>query len=373
LALELIRNSGVGNDQPKATAYLFVAQQLAEKHNFDGALQVARLIRNEPTFPGQMNVFVTALLRIQSKQAEAGDSSGVKNTLTEALEAAEQETANSSTPEFAVTRAGLYAGIAGELDREGDRETALSVVERIYALIAAAEPASSQDLLLLLATAQASIGEFESALSSAGQLSPGPKRDGILLTVSMERIRRGDPLAALDEASSFSLEGWRNSSLRGIVGALSDSGDYVRALATIDLIREPAERAYGLADLALEQAEKQNAFAAQTVELALEAALAAGAETKPYVFEVIAVTRAVLGDFVRAEEMISQMDDEARVWPLWNMTEMLVHAGNEEEAIALAENQSGAYPKVYALLGTATALIDKQQESLEKAELTAGR
>jgi len=53
------------------------------------------------------------------------------------------------------------------------------------------------------------------------------------------------------------------------------------------------------------------------------------------------------------------MKDADKVWPLWNLTEMLVHAGREAEAISLAECQSAPYPKAYSLLGTATALIEK--------------
>ena len=148
---------------------------------------------------------------------------------------------------------------------------------------------------------------------------------------------------------------------------LALSGNYAQALFTIDLIQGAGERAYGLAELALQQAEKGDPAAAQTVGLAWEAALNAGDETKPYVFEFIAVTRGMLGDVAGAEEVISRLDDPAKVWPLWNLTEMLVHAGREAEAISLAERQPGPHPRAYALLGTATALLDKQREASRKA------
>jgi hypothetical protein len=142
----------------------------------------------------------------------------------------------------------------------------------------------------------------------------------------------------------------------------------MRALSTIDGIQSAGERAYALSELALEQAEKKDPAAALIVELATEAALKAGNETKPYVFGYIAVTRGMLDDFTGAEAMMSRMDDEARVWPLQNLTGMLVRAGRETEAISLAESQTGPHPKACALLGIATALAEQQREAVKMAE-----
>jgi hypothetical protein len=102
--------------------------------------------------------------------------------------------------------------------------------------------------------------------------------------------------------------------------------------------------------------------------LASEAALKAGNETKPYVFEFIAVTRGLLGDFTGAEAMISRMDSETRAWPLQNLTGMLVRAGRETEAVSLAESQSAPHPKACALLGIATALADQQREAAKMGD-----
>jgi hypothetical protein len=90
--------------------------------------------------------------------------------------------------------------------------------------------------------------------------------------------------------------------------------------------------------------------------------MTAGAGTKPYVFEMIAVTRGELGDFGAAEDMIAKMNDSSKVWPLWNLTERLIRGDHEAEAISLAESQSAPQPRAYALLGVATALINKQRE-----------
>jgi hypothetical protein len=59
---------------------------------------------------------------------------------------------------------------------------------------------------------------------------------------------------------------------------------------------------------------------------------------------------------------------ESRVWPLWNITSFMVRAGHTQEALALAENQDAAYPKAYALLGTAQGILN-HLESEEQARI----
>jgi hypothetical protein len=367
LALELIRNSAAGNDKDKALGYVFVAQQLAARHAFEDARQVASLIEGGPAFFGRTNLFIDALMRIRAKQWKNADREGAEHTLDAALDAVQRELDKPSAPEFALTTpAFLYAGITSELLREGDHESALAVVERIYGL-ALQSSREKQSVLMALANTQARLGELQAATTTANQMEPSQQRDGVMMVIAMERTRQGDLAGAIGDAAGLSLEGFRNGSLRGIADAFAGSGDYSRALSTIDLIQTPGERAYALAELALEQARKDDPVAAQTVELASEAALRAGGETKPYVFEFIAVTRGILGDFTRAEEMISRMEDPVGAWPLWNLTEMLVHAGKESDAISLAESQIAPQRKAYALLGTATALIDKQREASRKA------
>ena len=183
------------------------------------------------------------------------------------------------------------------------------------------------------------------------------------MQVGSEHAKAGDLSGALDEATALSYEPWRNISLRDLATRFAALGNDAQALATLDLIQEPGERADGLAQLASLQAEKHDPSASLALELAYEAAMNAGAETKPYVFEGIAITRGDLGDFGGAEDMIAKMNDRSKVWPLWNLTEMLIRAGREAEAIALAESQSAPQPKAYALLGVATALINKQREA----------
>jgi thioesterase domain-containing protein len=365
LALEVIQNSSKGEDPAKANEYGSVALWLAEHHDFEHALQVARLIQRAKSYFGQTNHFVGTLLPIGAEQFKVGDRAGAQETIDEALAAVEWEKDHPQGPRFDESMtAGLYANVAAELAREGNRPASVAVVDRIYYLLAAASTEQAkQDLLLCLGEAQVGIGELDAAIATAEQLPPGNHRDAIVLQVGFERAKAGDLSSALDDATALLYEPWRNISLRDVAARFSAQGNNAQALATLDLIPEPAERAEGLADLALQEAEKQDPSAPLAVELAYEAAVNAGAETKPYVFEKIAVTRAILGDFGAAEEMIVTMDDASKVWPLWNVTEMLIRGGREAEAISLAENQSAPWPKAYALLGVATALINKQQEA----------
>jgi tetratricopeptide (TPR) repeat protein len=369
-AVDLIQKSAVGHEPEKANAYHFVAQQRASRHAFEESLKVAQLIADGPGFFGKTNRLTETLMEIQTKQWEAGDLVGAKSTLNLALDAVEREIDHPFTREFADTMpADEYGGIANVLSREGNRTDALAVLDRVYAMVPAARtPETRQHLSYILAIAQVNLGEIQAAVSGAEQLPPGQWRDAALLAIVRERTRLGDPLGALDEAAGLSSEFLRNSSFLRIANALAGSGNYTRALSTIDGIQSEGERAYALSDIALEQAEKGDPAAALTVELASELALKAGNETKPSVFGLIALTRGMLDDFSGAEATISHMDDGARVWPLQNLTGMLVRAGRETEAISLAESQTAPHPKASALLGIATALADQQREAAKIAE-----
>jgi tetratricopeptide (TPR) repeat protein len=361
-ALAVIQNSSKGENPAKANDYSSVALWLAEHHDFEHALEVARLIRRAKPYFGQTNSFVGALLPIQAEQFKAGDQAGAQETIDEALAAVDWEKGHPEDPWFAESMpAGLYANIAGELARQGNRPTAAAVVDRIYDLLAeASTEQAKEDLLLYLGEAEIGIGELDAAMATAEQLPAGNHRDAIVMQAGFERAKAGDLSGALDDAMTLLYEPWRNISLRDAAVRFSALGNEAQALATLDLIPEPAERADGLAQLASLQAKKHDPSAPLALELAYEAALNAGAETKPYIFEEIAVTHADLGDFGAAEDMIAKMDDSSKVWPLWNVTEMLVRAGHEADAISLAESQSAPRPKAYALLGVATALINKQ-------------
>ena len=357
LALDL-----VGQADPKfqANACSFIATQLAMKKQFDDALAATNMIRG----PGSVTPLVNALMWINNEQVKAGDLPGAHKTLDEALDAIEQEEEHAraapSDPNLNDSIAYLYQDVARRLMYAGEREDALATVERFYAFVNTVnDPWQKQRDESVLASTQAIVGQFEAALDTAHQLPPNYLRDTALENIAEEKSLHGDAAAAMQEANLVEGDFLRNASLRAVADGLAGSGDYRQALAVIDLIQEPGERAQGLSELAVRQAQASDPKAALTVQLASEAAFNARDDATPMVFEQIAVARGMLLDFAGAEELISRLKDEDKVWPLWNLTEWMVGAGRTSEAISLAESQSGAYPKAYALLGTATAIIDR--------------
>ncbi len=359
LALQLVRDS----EQPvrRAEACSMISSTLASQKNFEDALAAARLIRGEP---GQTHIFVSALMWIYNRQWKAGDRPAAQNTLNEAVDAVEKEKEDSGSAPFMI--AAMYQNIASGLNEAGNRDAA-AMVERIYGMAVAAEnPDRKQELVGLLCSAQIMVGQLQQAIGSAAELPPGQWHDAAMAAISEELSKQGDTARALENVAEISGDALRDIYYAGIAYGLADSGNYAQAFSIVDRVGSTSERAGALVELAGQQAKKEDPAAAQTLELALETALAGGSETKPYVFESIAVMRAEMGDFAGAEEMINRMDDSAKVWPLWNLTEILVRSGRESEAISLAESQTAPHPKTYALLGTATILIDKEQEAARK-------
>lgn len=127
-ALELIKNSA---GHYKAGTYLWIAQHLAERSDFEHALSVARLIAGEPN---QISSFVDTLMRVYRLQYKAGDKPGAAQTLNEALDAADLERNKRTSPRFAA--AGLYSNIARAVAETGNQPAAFSIVEHIYEMIA---------------------------------------------------------------------------------------------------------------------------------------------------------------------------------------------------------------------------------------------
>jgi len=366
-AIQMIQSAAKTDMQGRAQAYVSIAQERALKGDFDGALRIVKLIEDGPAFPGESNLLLDALIRIQMKQWETGDRAGAETTLNKALDVVQTEQANSSTPEFAkVMPVQMYGALVGALAREGNRAEAYTVLERVYGLVAdAGESPQKQDLLYALAAAQANLGEYQDALDTAHSMEDGDKRDSAIFLTSLERTQHGDLTGALDLALDLSVEFSRNTSLREIAGAQAASGNYVEALATIDRIEGAADRAYGLSQLALEEAQRKDPVAPLITQLAWEAALRAGTNTQPYVLGQIAVARGMTGDFAGALDIVGTMSDQDGWWAVESLTQMLVHADRKTDAIALAESQTAAYPKACAYLGIAMQLIDEQKKVSE--------
>jgi len=331
-----------------AQDYLGVAQQLAEDGDFEGALRAARLIEKDSS---QEYTFVETLMRVYVIQWGAGDRPGATKLLKEALDAVHREETNPAASR--TTIASMYHEIVCKLGKVGNQDAAWTFVNRIRDLAEVEQdPRQKQRLLRGLATAKADIGDFSGAHLVAEELLPGDGRETVLQLIIDARAMQGDIEGALLDVADLPTESLRLRSLRTIAEILIDSEEYSRALSIINTFPDAGTRVDVLADLALKQAEEGDRNAASTVDLAWKAALNARGKTEPSVFGTLAVARGNLGDFSGAIDLISTMDTESRDWALWNVTELMVDAGQKKEALAVAEMQD-ALPRAYALLGIA--------------------
>jgi hypothetical protein len=214
-------------------------------------------------------------------------------------------------------------------------------------------------LLGYLAASQARAGDFTAAILTAGRLSDPEQHTAALVTIATQQAQQGDTAGARRLAADIPAKSWSNVAVEEYANALSKSGDSVGAEDTIKRIKEPEGRAYAFAQLALQQAERKDGGAALTAFLAMEDARRAGDAVNPFVFELIAVTRGMLGDFPGARQIVSELKDGHSVWPLWNLTEQLVEAGRASDAVALAHAQEFPRARAYALLGTATTILEQ--------------
>jgi hypothetical protein len=193
-------------------------------------------------------------------------------------------------------------------------------------------------------------------------MAPGSNSDIVLMAIAEEQAKQGlmdDALQVADRISDVNL---RSSTLRSIAIARGKHGTLQDAIEAIDRIPDNASRSEAIGVLALEQAVVDNPAAALTAQRALEFAneVSSGSVSSGRGFEMLAVTRSVLGDFAGAQEIVRSMPEPgSRVWPLWNLTSMLAEAGRENEAVTLAEDEDSPLPKLYALLGTAEGLVTR--------------
>jgi len=213
----------------------------------------------------------------------------------------------------------------------------------------------------VLGCAQAQVGDVVGALRTHEEMAPGSNSDIVLMAIAEEQAKQGLMADALQAAERISDVNLRSSTLRSIAIARGKHGTLQDAMEAIDRI-PAASRSEAIGVPALEQAVVDNPAAALTAQRALEFAneVRSGSVSSGRGFEMLAVTRSVLGDFAGAQEIVRSMPEPgSRVWPLWNLTSMLAEAGRENEAVTLAEDEDSPLPKLYALLGTAEGLLTR--------------
>lgn len=347
-ALALVES--LGNSLNKEGQYGRLAAVLADKGDLTGALEIMR------TREGPLARVGTLVQIAQQKAREKNkDIAGAANVLKQAKQLAEeliQEDASNAT---------LLADLANTQREIGDTADAFSTLAELSAIAHRYEGAQSQGLLLqLLGCAQAQSGDLLGALQTEEEIARGANADIVLMTIAEEQAKQGLMVDALQSAVRISDQNLRSSALRSVAIVRGEHGTLQDAIEAIERIPDGASRGEAVGVLALEQAEADNPAAALTAQRALEFSRDAGSGSvsSGKGLEMVAVTWCVLGDFTRAVELIKSMPEpDSRVWPLWNLTSMLAEAGKANEALAVADDESAAYPKLYALLGTAQGLL----------------
>jgi tetratricopeptide (TPR) repeat protein len=327
--------------------YQTLAGLAAHKGDLEVALKIAHRI------PPNSVELTEALLRVAIEAAKGGDVPRAREVIGEALrtcEAAILENGDKALelPQIARTQIEI-----------GDTPGAGATLSRFSDIAPHRKTDDASRFLEQLGSVQAQMGDIVGAQGTLRELPPGLS-DGVLSAISEEQAKQDLVVDALASSARLSNPQVRSASLRQIAIIRGAQGTLHDAREAIDQISQPAARAEAVATLALQQAINENPAASSTLQVAWEFATVPGSDTSWYALQEIAVTRAILKDFAGAQQIVRSMTDlESRMWPLWNITSMMVDAGQTQEAIALAEDQDSAYPKAYALLGTASGILDR--------------
>jgi len=353
-ALRLVES--ISNEQNREGQYAQLASLLAEKGDLTGALRIVQITRNP-----QGRVSILVQIAQQKARSKNRDVAGATEVLHQAMESVEELVHENAS------NASLLSEIATTQSEIGDTPGALHTLSELSAIAHQyAGPEGNGLLLHLLGCAQAQVGDLVGALQTHEEMvlrsNLGSNSDIVLMTIAEEQAKQGLMADALQSADRISDNNLRSATLREVAIARGTNRTLQDAIEAIHRIPSSASRSEAIGALALEQAVAGNPAAALTAERALEFANEAGSGSvsSDRGREMIAVTRAILGDFAGAEEIIKGMPEpESRVWPLWNLTSMLTEAGRETEALTLAEGENAPLPKLHALLGTAQGLLTR--------------
>jgi len=350
-ALRLIAATKAGASRDNV--YLQVAQLLATKKDFDQAMQVARSIES-PYYRSE------ALVRIASSPTHDADRAPISNALQEALEVA--ETATKRDPACAV----IFGNIA-LVEREiGPTPETISAL-RTFTTIAFArkQEAGETDYLLQLAETRAQLRDTAGALQIVRMLPKGTSANSIYMAISDEALRHSSVTEALAAALKIAEPSMRDAALLRIADARSSDASLTDAKRAVEKIETAQAKGWAIAQLALEQSRFHDPVAYHTIQFWRET-IGDGVGLPASGQDKIVVAYALLADFTSARQMLNTLrDPEDRAWALWNLTGFLVENGRLQEALDLANNESSDHTKVYALLGTATGILDRAESDAQ--------
>jgi len=341
-ALTLLESASKG--QSRDVGYIQIANAHARDRDFAGALAVAHRIQDDRPR------LIEALDNIASERWKAGDHSGAQQNWEEARQVAKQRSADEPSVEF------FLSGNAGSHAQAGDTAGALQILREMRVMAEQRHP-PDEGLLSTLAMGFIQAGDVPEALEIVKRLPSGSNRDIDLMLLSNEMTEKDDIADAEGFASQIADPQLKAHTFQEIANAQAESGRPASAIDTLDNVVDLTQRAEALASLAMEQAQRGDGAAEDTLGRAVAAAREAAPKPPDYVFANIAVTEAILGDFETAKQTVRTLQPDSRWWALENMTQMLAGSGDLGGALQLAADETNAYPKACALLGAANAML----------------
>lgn len=302
IASQLAHNGNVGralalvdsalDGQNKAVAYELVAERVAESGDLKEALEIAHRISIDP------HRLVDTLARAASVRARAGDRTGAREAIADAINVAEAATKQNIGYVIA------FAQIATTQSEIGDAADAFVTLTRFSEIVRQYKGVEGNSMFLqLLASAQAQVGDLVGAQQTIEEIPTG-NSDFAPMTISQEQAKQGFTVDALANAERISSPGFKSSALRQIAMIRGTRGTLSDALEAINRIPNAAGHAEALATLALEQAENENPAAGLTLQAAWKFATQNRADASDDVLATIAVTRALLGDLAGAQQLV---------------------------------------------------------------------
>jgi hypothetical protein len=346
-ALQLLNELG---SLQAGTSYATLAKSHADKKDFAVALQLAHRIQDQPARR------VEALLAIAKSQWAADRRDDALSVLQDALQVAKQ--AREKEPQMSV----LLLGIARAQKEMGMTSDSRATLMDYSEFVRQRKDAGG---LSCLAVTLADMGDTRGALEIIDELPEGSSRDSALGIAALNMAKTGNLREALESVSRASDQHVRDIFLRSIAAQEGGDGHALSALQSVQLVPSISDRAEALATLAGTQANTGDPAARETIELAWQTANYPGAHVPEHVFAYIATTRAALGDMPEAKKILQRLSPDARTWPLWNITTSLAKSGDKADALALANEETDPQPKAYALLGTATGILQSAKAHAE--------
>jgi tetratricopeptide (TPR) repeat protein len=260
------------------------------------------------------------LANIAVMHAKAGDQSGAKRILQEALRGA-------STLKFDRDEANLLIALAQtEIgDITGALQTVAAIQEAQYSV---APPPLKEIGLESIAAALAKAGNISGAVQTANNMKATSRRPQILEAVAIKLAQEGVISRALEISASLPSGFSKADSLSAIAAAQAKAGDKAAAEATfreaLQIAKQPSAKFSSLGRVAIAQAEA--AMISNAIELASSLP---DSSWKPEVFRNIAASQAKTGDLSGALETVARLGD-------WEKTRGL-------SGIALAQARAGDY------------------------------